>query len=90
MDIKYVADLANIKLTDAEAQKLQLQLNNILTFFKNLEELDTKEIEALSHVLDIKNVYREDKPQPSIDKQDILNLAPRKDANCVKVPKVVK
>jgi aspartyl-tRNA(Asn)/glutamyl-tRNA(Gln) amidotransferase subunit C len=90
MDIKYVADLANIKLTDEEAHKLQLQLDNILTFFKNLEELNTKEVESLSHVLDLKNVYREDDIKPSINKQDILNLAPQKDNNYVKVSKVVK
>ena len=89
MDVKYVAELAKIKLTPEEAKKLQLQLDNILYFFKDLENLNTENIEPLSHVLDVKNVFREDVPRDSISKQDILNLAPQKDDDFIKVPKVV-
>ncbi len=89
MDVKYVAELAKIKLTPEEAEKLQLQLDNILCFFKDLENLNTENIEPLSHVLDVKNVFREDVPRDSISKQDILNLAPQKDDDFIKVPKVV-
>jgi aspartyl/glutamyl-tRNA(Asn/Gln) amidotransferase C subunit len=89
MDVKYVAELAKIKLTPEEAEKLQLQLDNILSFFKDLENLDTKGVEPLSHVLDVKNVFREDIPRESIDKHKILELAPQKNSDFVKVPKVV-
>ncbi len=89
MDVKYVAELAKIKLTPDEADKLQLQLDNILYFFKDLENLNTENIEPLSHVLDVKNVFREDNPKVSISKQEILNLAPQKNDDFIKVPKVV-
>ena len=89
MDVKYVAELAKIKLTPEEADKLQLQLDNILSFFKDLENLDTKNIEPLSHVLDVKNVFREDEPKNSISKEKVLNLAPQKKDDFIKVPKVV-
>jgi aspartyl-tRNA(Asn)/glutamyl-tRNA(Gln) amidotransferase subunit C len=89
MDVKYVAELAKIKLTPEEANKLQLQLDNIFSFFKELENLNTDNIEPLSHVLDVKNVFREDIPRESINKKEILDLAPQKNDNFVKVPKVV-
>jgi aspartyl-tRNA(Asn)/glutamyl-tRNA(Gln) amidotransferase subunit C len=89
MDVKYVAELAKIKLTPEEADKLQLQLDNILSFFKELENLNTDNIEPLSHVLDVKNVFREDIPRESINKKEILDLAPQKNDDFVKVPKVV-
>jgi aspartyl-tRNA(Asn)/glutamyl-tRNA(Gln) amidotransferase subunit C len=76
-------------LTPEEADKLQLQLDNILSFFKELENLNTDNIEPLSHVLDVKNVFREDIPRESINKKEILDLAPQKNDDFVKVPKVV-
>jgi len=89
MDVKYVANLAKIKLTSEEADKLQLQLDNILSFFKDLENLNTENIEPLSHVLDVKNVFRDDNPKVSISKEEILDLAPEKNDDFIKVPKVI-
>jgi len=89
MDVKYVANLAKIKLTSEEADKLQLQLENILSFFKELESLNTENVQPLSHVLDVKNVFREDVPKESINKKEILELAPEKNDDFIKVPKVV-
>ena len=89
MDVKYVANLAKIKLTPEEADKLQLQLDNILSFFKDLENLNTENIEPLSHILDVKNVFRDDNPKTSISKEEILDLAPEKNDDFIKVPKVI-
>ena len=89
MDVKYVANLANIKLTSEEADKLQLQLENIFSFFKDLESLNTENVQPLSHVLDVKNVFREDMPRESINKKEVLELAPEKNDDFIKVPKVI-
>ena len=89
MDVKYAAELARIKLTAEEAQELQGQLEIILSFFKDLESLATENVEPLSQVLDVKNVFRQDLPKKSLDKQEILKLAPRKNGDFIKIPRAI-
>ena len=60
MDVKYVAELAKIELNSKQIKKLDSQFKDMLSFFKNLEEVDTQDVEPCAHVLPIKNVLRED------------------------------
>jgi len=90
MDVKYVAELAKIKLNSSQIKKLEAQFNDILSFFKNLEEVDTRSIEPCSHPLALKNVLRKDEVKPSLRSEKVLRNAPDKEGNFFKVPKVIK
>jgi aspartyl-tRNA(Asn)/glutamyl-tRNA(Gln) amidotransferase subunit C len=90
MDVKYVAELAKIKLNSPQIKKLQSQFNDILSFFKNLEEVNTKNVKACYHALDVKNVYRKDEVTPSLEGEKVLENAPDKEKGFFKVPKVIK
>ncbi len=59
-EVKYVANLARLAITEEEAEIFTNQLDAIINFAEQLNELDTENVEPTSHVLDIKNVMRED------------------------------
>lgn len=88
-DVKYVADLARLKFNDEELAALQNDLNNILVYFEKLNELDTSGITPTAHVLEIKNRFREDEVEPSLDREEALSNAPSVKDNCFKVPKII-
>lgn len=89
-DVQYVANLARLELTDEELENLTKQLDGILTYMNKLNELDTEGIEPLSHVLPLKNVYREDKVAPSLPVEEALKNAPGREGRFFKVPKVIE
>ncbi|MFC1708892.1 Asp-tRNA(Asn)/Glu-tRNA(Gln) amidotransferase subunit GatC [Candidatus Omnitrophota bacterium] len=88
--IEYVANLARISLTDKEIEKFSHQLDSILCYIDQLKELDVTTVPFTAHVLPIKNVKRQDKPQTSFKVKDVLNNAPQKEGNFFKVPKVIE
>lgn len=60
-DVRKIASLAKIKISEEEEGKMQRDLSTILDYFKMLEEVDTLMIEPQSHAVDIRNVVREDR-----------------------------
>jgi aspartyl-tRNA(Asn)/glutamyl-tRNA(Gln) amidotransferase subunit C len=89
-EVEHVAKLARLELSDQEKDRLTTQLSNILTYVEKLNELDTKGVEPTSHVLDIKNVMRDDVPAPSLTQDRALANAPEKAAGHYKVPKIIE
>ncbi len=88
-DVEHVAALARLSFTEAEKQKLTLQLNDILKYMEQLNSLDTENVEPLSHVIELSNVLREDVLQPSIPREEALKNAPARSDRFFKVPKVI-
>ena len=88
-DIEYIAKLAKLKFNDEEAAKMQDELNKILEYVEKLNELDTSEVEPLSHVIDLKNVDREDVVNQTLTADDMLKNAPSKTEKFFRVPKVI-
>jgi len=89
-DVQYVADLARIELTEQELNKFSKQLENILEYIDKLKEVDISGVLPTSHVLNIKNVFRDDVVKPSIKIEDFLKSAPKKEDTFFKVPKVIE
>lgn len=89
-DVEKVAVLARLKLSEKEIEEMTSQLNEILEYFEKLKELDTEGVEPLSHVLPLKNVYREDRVKPSLSQEDLLSNAPEKGHGHFKVPRVIE
>ena len=89
-DIDKVAELGRLSLRPEEKAKLAKDLGNILQYVKQLESLDTREVEPTSHVLNLENVFREDEVKPSEIRDQALAHAPLKDGKFFKVPKTVE
>ncbi|MBO8178218.1 Asp-tRNA(Asn)/Glu-tRNA(Gln) amidotransferase subunit GatC [Aeribacillus pallidus] len=88
--VKHVAHLARLAITEEEAAKFQQQLDAIITFAEQLNELDTTNVPPTSHVLDMKNVMREDVPQPGLPREEVLKNAPDHQDGQIKVPSVLE
>ncbi|MDZ5473607.1 Asp-tRNA(Asn)/Glu-tRNA(Gln) amidotransferase subunit GatC [Bacillus sp. 31A1R] len=89
-EVKHVAHLARLGITEEEAEKFQKQLDAIITFVEQLNELDTDNVEPMSHVLEIKNVLRDDIPQKGLPKEDVLKNAPEHQDGQIKVPSIIE
>lgn len=89
-EVKYIAGLARLTLTEKEIELYAQQLSDILGYIEQLNELDVDNIEPMSHVLDIINVMREDKQLPSLTREEVMANAPDHDGVHFKVPRVVK
>ena len=89
-EVEHVAKLARLELSDQEQEKLTNQLSNILSYVEKLNEANTAGIEPTAHVLDIKNVMRDDVCAPSLPQERALANAPDKAAGHYKVPKIIE
>ncbi len=88
-DVEHIASLARLKFSDKEIENFTEQLNQILEYMAKLNELDTENIEPLSHPVESINVFREDKTKQSIDRENALKNAPDADDEFFRVPKVI-
>ena len=91
-EVDYVARLARLELSDEEKERFTGQLESILEYINQLNRLDTTDVVPTSHVLPLKNVWREDtmKPCPSDVREALLANAPEREGNFFKVKKVIE
>ena len=89
-DVKYIGALARIHLTDQEIAPLTKNLEGILNYVKKLEKLDITNVKPTSHVLPLKNVYRDDVVKPSLSQAEALSIAVEKYHGAFQVPKVIE
>lgn len=88
-DVEYIAGLARLKFEGEELENFTKDLNEILTYMEKLNELDTENVEPLSHPVEGFNVFRDDAVKPSVSTEEALRNAPDKDESFFKVPKVI-
>ena len=89
-EVKHVANLARLAITEEEAEKLTNDLDAIISFAEELNELDTENIEPTSHVLDMKNIFREDVSKPGLPVEEVLKNAPDHENGQIKVPAIIE
>ena len=89
-DVKHIANLSKLNLTDEELEKYTTELSDIVNFANELSSIDVNGVMPTNHILDIKNVFREDKSDISYNREEILKNAPTKEAGCISVPKVME
>jgi len=87
-DVRYVAKLAELEFGDKDIEKFTSQLSRILDHIANISSADTEGVPPTSHVLDIKNVFREDVVKESISQESALENAPDRESDGFKVPKI--
>ena len=88
-EVEHIAELARLKFSNEELENFTQQLNQILKYVEKLNELDTENVEPLSHPIEGNNVFREDILKPSINREEALKNAPDSDDEFFKVPKVI-
>ena len=94
-DVSYVADLANLELTDQERQRMLKDLNSILGHIDLLNELDTANVPAMAQVSgpfsgNAEANLRDDVLRPCLPHADAMKNAPETDGEFFKVPKVIE
>ena len=88
-DVKYIAELARLSFSNEEQERLAGELNAILAYMAKLEELDTSDVEPMTHVLDVNNVFRAEEVEQRITHDEALKNAPDADSDYFRVPKVI-
>lgn len=89
-DVRHLAQLSSLQLSDNEIDDLQVDIGNILNYVEQLSELDTSGVEPTYQVTDLENVWREDVVDDyGVSRETLLGLAPASDNNQIKVPKVL-
>ncbi|MFC4388963.1 Asp-tRNA(Asn)/Glu-tRNA(Gln) amidotransferase subunit GatC [Gracilibacillus marinus] len=88
--VKHVANLARLAITDEEVERMTKQLADIINYAELLNELDTDGVEPTTHVLDLKNVMRKDEPREWITKEDALKNAPDQQDGQFRVPSILE
>lgn len=89
-EVRYVADLARLELSTEEVELFTGDMNRILDYMDQLDELDTSGVEPTSHVLSLKNVFREDVVGESLTVDEVLANAPRREKGHFVVPKIIE
>lgn len=87
--VEHVATLARLSFNEEEKAVLTRQLNTILAYMEKLDQLNTDDVEPLSHVIDLTNVFREDMERPSLPRGEALKNAPARTEKFFRVPRVM-
>jgi aspartyl-tRNA(Asn)/glutamyl-tRNA(Gln) amidotransferase subunit C len=85
-----IAHLARLEFRDEQKEKIEQDLNNILSFMESLNEVDTSNVAPLVYLSDEKNVFRKDEVKQEISHEQALKNAPKKDSDYFRVPKVIE
>ncbi|QHS52974.1 Asp-tRNA(Asn)/Glu-tRNA(Gln) amidotransferase subunit GatC [Edaphobacter sp. 12200R-103] len=98
-DVRRVAELANLELTSEEEPRMQRDLNAVLDYIAQLNELDTSDVPPMAQVGEVLEgqkthnygeALRSDTVQPSLDRAAVMAAAPETDGRFFKVPKVIE
>jgi aspartyl-tRNA(Asn)/glutamyl-tRNA(Gln) amidotransferase subunit C len=88
-EVRKIADLARLSLTDDEVALYAGQLSHVLQYFQRLQELDTSQIPPTASVLPLKNVLRADEPGTPLTPEQVVANAPASLDNQFKVGAVL-
>ena len=89
-EVRKVAQLARLELTDDEVARQGQHLNALLAQFEKLQELDVTGVEPTSHSIPVLNIMRADVARPSLSREEVLANAPEARDGCFVVPRIVE
>jgi aspartyl-tRNA(Asn)/glutamyl-tRNA(Gln) amidotransferase subunit C len=92
-EVRYVAELANLQLTEEEVRRFQSELDGILEHMARLNEIDTSGVDPMAQVLyeaDLESTLRADTPIPPLGNAEAVANAAQTSAGYFKVPKVIE
>mgnify|MGYP003462317847 FL=1 len=88
-DVKHVAHLARLAVTEEETEQMTKELDAIITFAELLNEVDTTNVQPTTHVLNMVNVLREDKAKPGLPVDEVIKNAPDHEDGLIRVPSII-
>lgn len=89
-DVRHLAQLSSLQMSDAEVESLRADIEKIINYINQLDNLDTDGVEPTYQVTGLQNVWRDDEIiDSSVSRRQLLALAAEQSDNCVKVPKVL-
>jgi aspartyl-tRNA(Asn)/glutamyl-tRNA(Gln) amidotransferase subunit C len=88
--VRHIAWLARLGLSEEEVDKFSLQLSNILENFEILKQVDTTNVPPATHTIPLQNVLRKDDVAESYPQAEILSNAPKQEENCFKVQAILE
>ena len=88
--VEHIAHLARLEFGEKELEAFTRQMDNILSYFDKLKEVDTTSVEPTSHAIRVTNVFREDEVKNSIVLDLSLKNAPEQEGSCFRVPKIIE
>jgi aspartyl-tRNA(Asn)/glutamyl-tRNA(Gln) amidotransferase subunit C len=88
--VRHIAWLARLGLSEEEVEKFSLQLSNILENFEILKQVDTADVPPATHTIPLRNVSRKDEVAESYSRAEILSNAPKQEENCFKVQAILE
>jgi aspartyl-tRNA(Asn)/glutamyl-tRNA(Gln) amidotransferase subunit C len=88
--LKKIAHLAKLHVKPEEEAALLTSMDNVLTWMEQLNEIDTTNVEPLTHIMDEVNRWREDRGNNSLSREAAVANAPSQDGTYIKVPKVIE
>jgi aspartyl-tRNA(Asn)/glutamyl-tRNA(Gln) amidotransferase subunit C len=89
-DVRWVAHLARLELTDAELETMTRQLGAILDYVDSLKQVNTEGVEPMAHAVEVQNVFRPDTAAPSLPVDAALANAPDRRGDFYGVPAVLE
>jgi aspartyl-tRNA(Asn)/glutamyl-tRNA(Gln) amidotransferase subunit C len=89
-DIRRVANLARLTISDEDVGRLQDQLGKILHYVERLDEVETSQVAPMVHAIELTDVFRADEPAASLPREQALANAPRSDGACFLVPAILE
>lgn len=89
-DVQYISHLSRIYTDGSEAETLAKNLEDILSYIEKLKTLDIKDVKPTSHVLPLKNVFREDVLKESLGQENAMKIAVESEKGFFKVPQVIE
>lgn len=89
-EVLYVANLARLRLDEAETERLARDMSQILEYMELLGQVDTSSVEPLEHVIEIEQSLRKDEPVAPLDHETALKNAPDADSDYFRVPRVIE
>ena len=90
INLRHIARLSRLHLTDEELQFFETQVSQILQFVDKLKEVNVEGVEPTSHPLSLSNVFRKDEIKPSISVEEFLKQSPRARGRFFEVPKIIE
>lgn len=88
-EIRKVAHLARLELSEFEVEKMTGQLDTILQYVAKLDELDTTGVTVTTHTQEVVNAFRDDEVRESLPREEALAASPRQNGEAFVVPKVI-
>ena len=89
-EVKHIALLARLGLTEEEMERFRGQLSNILENFDILQQVDTTDVPPTAYPFPLQNVMRQDEAAPSLPQGEILENAPHQEDGCFRVRAVLE